>query len=101
TGLTVDAGTSTGQYPRGYQVFVSSDGTNWGSAIATGSGTTEMLVINFPIQTARYLKIVQTGTATTPWAIQELNIWRACGAGTCVAPDQCHNAVCDPVLLVC
>ena len=100
TGLTVDAGTSTGQYPRGYQVFVSSDGTNWGSAIATGTGTTELLVINFPIQTARYLKIVQTGTATTPWAIQELNLWRACGAGTCVT-DQCHTVACDPVLLVC
>ncbi|HEY2730279.1 MAG TPA: discoidin domain-containing protein, partial [Polyangia bacterium] len=102
TGLTVDAGTSTGQYPRGYQVFVSNDGTTWGSAIATGSGTTELLTIAFPVQTARYLKIVQTGSAATPWAIQELNVWRACGSGTCVASDQCHSVgVCDPVLIVC
>ena len=102
TGLTVDAGTSTGLYPRGYQVSVSNDGTNWGSAIATGTGTTELLAIPFPIQTARYVRIALTGTGqTTQWAIQELNVWRGCGSGTCVAPDQCHNAVCDPILIVC
>lgn len=55
-------------YMRGYQVFVSTDGTTWGSAIATGVGnSTGDTVITFSPQTARYIKLVQTGTSSTYW----------------------------------
>ena len=73
--LTLDAVTSTGDYPRGYQVFVSNDGTNWGSAVATGTGTAQLITINFAIQTARYLKIVQTGSVGNWWSLHELNVY--------------------------
>src|SRR6516165_6536730 len=39
TNIVLDAGTSTGDYPRGYQVNVSSDAANWGSPVAAGAGS--------------------------------------------------------------
>jgi hypothetical protein len=73
--IVLDAGTSTGDYPRGYQVFVSNDGTNWGSAVATGNGTSAVTTITFATQTARYLRVVQTGTASSWWSIHEYNVY--------------------------
>jgi hypothetical protein len=73
--LTLDAGTSTGDFPRGYQVFVSNDGTNWGSAIASGAGTTQLLTISFTARSARFVRVVQTGSAGNWWSIHEFNVW--------------------------
>jgi hypothetical protein len=75
SGLTLDAGTSTGDYPRGYAVYATNDTTSWGTAIATGAGAGQLVSINFPTQNARYLKIVQTGTGTKWWSIHELNVY--------------------------
>ena len=72
--LLLDAGTSTGDYPRGYQVQVSSDGTSW-TTVATGTGTSQAVLVQFPVQVARYLKIIQTGTSSNWWSIQELNVY--------------------------
>ena len=103
--LTLDAGTSTGNFPRGYAVSVSNDGTNWGTPVATGTGSSQLVTINFRTQTARFFKIVQTGTATNVWSIHELNVWRIvqpCDTVTCTAPDVCHVAgVCDPNVGTC
>jgi hypothetical protein len=78
--ITLDAATSTGDYPRGYQVFLSGDGVNFGSAIATGNGSSQLVSISFPSQTARYIKIVQTGSAGNWWSIHELNVYGTSGA---------------------
>ena len=72
--VLLDAGSSTGDYPRGYQVEVSSDDTNW-TTVATGTGSSQAVLVTFPVQVARYLKIVQTGTATNWWSIQEMNVY--------------------------
>jgi hypothetical protein len=73
-GLVLDASTSAGDYPRGYQVNVSADGVNWGSPIATGAGNSAVTTITFPSQTARYVKITQTGSSGGNWwSIDELN----------------------------
>jgi beta-glucosidase-like glycosyl hydrolase len=69
--ITLDSGTSTGDYARGYQVYLSNDGTSWGSAVAAGSPTTSPIVIGFPEQTARYVKVVQTGSSSSWWSIAE------------------------------
>jgi beta-glucosidase len=72
--LSVDAGPSANDYPRGYQVFVSNDDQNWGDAIASGKGTSALVSIPFPTQSARYFKIVQTGSDPKWWwSIAELN----------------------------
>ncbi len=73
--LTLDAGSSANDYPRGYQVYVSNDGQNWGNPIASGTGTTAFLPVTFATQNARYLKIVQTGKSSSFWwSIAELNV---------------------------
>ncbi|HXU00899.1 MAG TPA: discoidin domain-containing protein, partial [Polyangia bacterium] len=104
--LTLDAGTSTGNYPRGYSVSLSNDGSNWGTPVATGTGSTQIVTINFLTQSARYISIAQTGTASANhWSIHEINVWRVkqpCDTVTCTASDQCHVAgVCDANTGVC
>jgi hypothetical protein len=74
--IQLDTSGSPNDYPRGYQVFVSSDATNWGSAIATGAATNAITNITFSSQTKRYLKIVQTGSAGGNfWSIHEFNVY--------------------------
>jgi F5/8 type C domain/Neprosin len=76
TKVTLDAGTFSGDYARGYQLFVSNDGATWGTAVATGAATTQLITVTFPSQTARFLKVVQTGTASSNWwSIAELNVY--------------------------
>jgi fibronectin type 3 domain-containing protein len=77
TNIVLDAGSSTGDYPRGYQVNVSNDGTNWGSPVATGAGSSAVTSINFSARTARYVRITQTGVNSLWWSIHELNIYGA------------------------
>jgi hypothetical protein len=63
--------------PTTYAVTVSNDGTSWGEPIATGSGELGMTPITFPVQTARYIRITQTGTnAIYRWSIYELDVYR-------------------------
>ena len=73
--ITMDAAGSNGDYPRGYQIFVSSDGVNFGNAVASGNGTDQLVTAHFASQTARYFQIVQTGAAPNWWSIAELNVY--------------------------
>nr|WSX75042.1 glycoside hydrolase family 3 C-terminal domain-containing protein [Streptomyces sp. NBC_00899] len=73
--VVMDSAGSTADYARGYQVLTSTDGTNFGSAVATGTGTAAQVTANFPATTARYVKVVQTGTSTSWWSIAELNVF--------------------------
>ncbi|HTJ79864.1 MAG TPA: discoidin domain-containing protein [Rariglobus sp.] len=74
--IVLDAGTSTNDYPRGYQVFVSNDGVTWGSPVATGAGSSAVTTISFPQLSARYFRIVQTGAVSAYyWSIYELHVY--------------------------
>jgi hypothetical protein len=74
--IVMDAGSSTNDYPRGYQVNVSNDGTNWCSPVATGAGNSAVTTITFPMQTARYIRVTETGTTTTDfWSINEFSVY--------------------------
>ncbi|SET21263.1 discoidin domain-containing protein [Paenibacillus sp. NFR01] len=77
--LVMDSSGSDNDYARGYEVYVSSDGTNWGSAVASGTGGGPVVTVNFTAQNARYIKVVQTGTSTSWWSIREVNVY---GSGT-------------------
>lgn len=72
--LVMDSASFTGDYARGYQVQVSSDGTNW-TTLATGTGSSQAELVQFPVQVARYLKFTQTGTAGNWWSLAELNVY--------------------------
>ncbi len=78
--ITMDSGGSANDYARGYQVFLSSDGVSWGSAVASGSGTGALVTVDFPAQNARYVKVVQTGASTSWWSIAEFNAYTSGGS---------------------
>jgi fibronectin type 3 domain-containing protein len=74
-GLVLNAASSSGDYPRGYQVNVSNDGVNWGSPVAAGSGSSALLNISFAPQTARFVRVTQTGSVSGLWwSIHEFNV---------------------------
>ena len=76
TQLVLNSVNSANDYPRGYQVYVSNDGINWGNAVATGAGTSGSTTISFAPQAARYIRITQTGSASgTFWSIDEFNVF--------------------------
>lgn len=74
--IVMDSTGSNDDYARGYEVYVSSDGTSWGNSVASGTGNGPVITASFPEQTARYIKVVQTGTASNWWSIRELNVHR-------------------------
>jgi len=71
--ITMDSGGYAGDYARGYQVYLSSDGVNWGSPVATGTGTGALVTVGFPARSARYVRVVQTGAASSWWSIVDFN----------------------------
>ncbi len=64
---------SENDYPRGYTIAVSDNGSSW-STVATGAGTFKATTVNFPAVSSRYLRITQTGSASSWWSIGELNV---------------------------
>lgn len=62
--------------PAGYRVQVSMDGTTWGPAVAQGAGANPTVITFAPVQ-ARFVRITQTGTAPTGWAIQRVRLYRS------------------------
>ena len=63
--------------PVHYVVSVSKDGRNWGSPVAEGSGELGITGISFPVQEARFIKIMQTGSDSTyHWSVYELDVYR-------------------------
>ena len=74
--VTIDAGPSTGDYPRGYAVSISNDGATW-SQVATGTGTTQLITVTFPTQMAQYIQVTQTTSGATGnwWSIAEFNVY--------------------------
>jgi hypothetical protein len=74
--ITLDQGTSPGDYPREYEVFVSNDGKSWGNKVKAGEGTMDVTEIVLRVQKARYFKINQIGLGVggAYWAIHELHV---------------------------
>ncbi len=63
--------TDEDDWPRGYTLQLSRDGSSW-STVATGAGTKKASTIGFTAQAARYFRLTQTGSAGNWWSIGEL-----------------------------
>ncbi len=75
TQIILDAGSSTRDYPRGYQVIASLDGENWTKPIAQGDGKSALTKITFPPTKAKFFKIIQTKKETSLfWSIHEMQL---------------------------
>ncbi|WNH09080.1 discoidin domain-containing protein [Thalassobellus suaedae] len=74
--VSFEAGSQTGDYPRGYKIEVSEDANNW-EEVMSGTGSTENTFVQLPnIYFKRYIKITQTGTANSNfWSIAEFNLY--------------------------
>ncbi|HKT00415.1 MAG TPA: discoidin domain-containing protein, partial [Rugosimonospora sp.] len=69
-----------------YQVYVSHDGVNWGSAVANGSGDVGKTTITLPPQTAHYVRIVSTAADFFyHWDIGEINMYGSSGDDDSIA----------------
>jgi hypothetical protein len=73
--IVLDSTNSPGDYPAQYRVHLSNDGANWGTAVATGSGSGNVVTIDFLPTFARYVRVYQVGSKSNWWSIHELNIW--------------------------
>jgi beta-glucosidase len=73
--VTMNSDGSSSDYARGYQIFISNSTSSWGNAVASGTGTAALVTATFPAATGRYLKIVQTGSASNWWSIAELQVF--------------------------
>lgn len=79
--IVMDSGGSAGDYARGYNVEVSTDGSTF-TSVATGTGTSSPETVSFPDQTAQYIRVVlTTGVTTNWWSIAEFNAYSDKGAG--------------------
>ena len=72
-GLILDAASSGGDYPRGYKIEVSVDGSQW-KEVASGEGSQAKTEIEFEALPVKYLKITQTGKHSLYWSIHELDV---------------------------
>ena len=74
-------------YVTEYQIYVSNDGAEWGSAIAKGSGNIGRIAVTLPAQTARYIRIVCAAASGFWWSIGEINVYgSSSGTGSLAAP---------------
>ena len=70
--VILDTSGSANDWPSAYAVYVSDNGTDWGNPIATGTQPSSVVVIKLPVQTKRFVRIVQTGSGKTLyWSIHE------------------------------
>src|SRR6516225_9111774 len=54
--VVFDTGASTGDYPRGYTVAVSTDGTNWTTVVADGQGTGQLTTADLTGAPVRFVR---------------------------------------------
>jgi arabinoxylan arabinofuranohydrolase len=77
--VELDSTGSSNDGPVSYELYLSKDGVNWGSAIASGAGSA-VTTITFPTQSAQYIKINQTGSSSSSyWSIHEINVYSSAG----------------------
>lgn len=65
--VVFDSGGSTGDYPRGYKVQTSTDGTTWATPVPDGIGTGQLTTANLSGAPVRYVRIVLTADDAANW----------------------------------
>jgi type 1 glutamine amidotransferase len=78
-GIVLDSGNHIfeNDHPRGYEVWVSSDGEVWSGPVAKGAGMSPITDVTFTAQTARFIRITQVGSDPGYWwSIHEVNVYQ-------------------------
>jgi glucosylceramidase len=75
--VVLDTGADRGDFPRGYELYTSTDGTTWSAApAASGAGSGQLTTIDIPATSARFVRVVQTATAPQWWSVADLRVYR-------------------------
>jgi glucosylceramidase len=72
--VVLDTGADRGDFPRGYELSTSTDGSTWTPA-ASGAGSGQLTAISIPSTQARYVRIEQTGSAPQWWSVADVRIY--------------------------
>ena len=76
--IVLDAYNNADDYPEGYEVSVSDDGSTWGNPVATGLGNSAVTTISFSEQNARFIRVQLTASSNyTWWSIDEVKVLSA------------------------
>jgi hypothetical protein len=78
--ISLNSGTSIGDYLRRYVVQVSDDGSSWRD-VARGPGRTGEMIIVLPPTTTRYLRLVSDASSGSWWSVHELNLRNSTASG--------------------
>jgi glucosylceramidase len=72
--VVLDTGADRGDFPRGYELSTSTDGSTWTPA-ASGAGSGQLTAISIPSTQARYVRVEQTGSAPQWWSVADVRIY--------------------------
>jgi glucosylceramidase len=75
--IVYDTGVNLGDYPRGYSVTVSSDGTTWSPAVATGSGNGQLTVVPLTGAPVRLVRLTLTVPSASWWSVADVRAYVA------------------------
>jgi hypothetical protein len=87
TQVVFDTSNNAGDYPRGYTVGLSTNGTTF-TQLGMGAPTTPITTVAFGAAQGRYLRITQTATFNNWWSIGEIRL-------TCTVPGYTQGQI-DP-----
>ena len=73
--IVYDTGVNRGDYPRGYTVTVSSDGSTWRTAVASGSGTGRFTVVGLGGSTVRFVRMTLTASSDSWWSVADVRAY--------------------------
>lgn len=73
--VAIDAGDNLGDYPRGWRLSVSDDGTAWRD-LASGTGTGQLTNVDVSRTSARFVRVTQTRSSGSWWSVADLRLYR-------------------------
>jgi glucosylceramidase len=79
--LVLDTGASTGDYPAGYSVTVSQDGTGWSAPVATGAASGQLTTISLTGSPVRYVRVTLTASSGSWWSVADVRAYVAARRG--------------------
>ena len=88
TQVVLDASNNTGDFPKGYDIGLSANGTSFTSVGANAANAMVVVTASFAATQGRYLRINQTGTVNNWWSIDEMHL-------TCTVPGN-NTGLIDP-----
>ncbi|MHA6764617.1 discoidin domain-containing protein [Streptacidiphilus sp. PAMC 29251] len=71
-----DTGASIGDYPRGYTVTTSTDGSHWTTAVADATGTGQFTTVDLHNQRVRYIRITLTAASGSWWSVADMRTYQ-------------------------